>query len=42
MKDTLSRLLKLINAIQKIIPVLIAIIEDWSDDGKLNNSNEDN
>lgn len=42
MKDSLSRLLKLINAIQKIIPVLISIIEDWSDDGKLNNSNEAN
>lgn len=35
----LKKLFKIFNALQKLIPVLIEIIEDYKDDGKLNKSN---
>jgi hypothetical protein len=38
MKSLLSKLLKVISALTKIIPVLIEVLEDFADDGKLNKS----
>lgn len=38
-KNVLQKLMKLINALSKIIPTLIEVLEDLADDGKLNKSN---
>ena len=35
----LKKLYKIFNALMKLIPVLIEIVEDYKDDGKLNKSN---
>ena len=35
----LKKLYKIFNALMKLIPVLIEIVEDYKDDGKLNRSN---
>lgn len=40
MKDTLKKLNKVINVLYKLIPVLINLIEDFADDGKVNKSNQ--
>ncbi len=40
MKTQLLRLQKIIKVLSKLIPVLIEVISDLSDDGKLNNSVE--
>lgn len=36
----LKKLYKIFNSLLKLIPVLIEIVEDYSDDGKLNKSNK--
>lgn len=36
----LKKLYKIFNALLKLIPTLIDVIEDFSDDGKLNKSNK--
>jgi hypothetical protein len=36
----LKKLYKIFNSLLKLIPVLIEIIEDYRDDGKLNKSNK--
>lgn len=38
MKNLLQNLLKVITALVKIIPVLLEVLEDFADDGKLNKS----
>lgn len=40
MKSILQKLLKLISALVKIIPVLLEVLEDFADDGQLNKSNQ--
>jgi hypothetical protein len=39
MKDLLRKIHKIVQALTKLIPTLIEVIEDLADDGKLNNSN---
>lgn len=41
MIQTLRKLHKVISAVLKLIPVLIEVLEDLADDGKLNQSNTD-
>jgi len=38
--NILKKLYKIFNALLKLIPTLIEIIEDYKDDGKLNKSNK--
>lgn len=39
MKETLKKLQRIINVLYKLVPVLINLIEDFADDGKVNKSN---
>lgn len=39
MIHTLRKLQKIVGALLKLIPVLIEVLEDLADDGKLNKSN---
>lgn len=38
MKETLQRIKRIVDALSKLIPTLIEIIQDLADDGKLNKS----
>lgn len=40
MIDAIRRVQKILSAIMKLLPVLIEVIEDFADDGKLNKSNK--
>jgi len=40
MIDAIRRVQKIVAAISKLLPVLIEVIEDFADDGKLNKSNK--
>ena len=39
MVDTLRKLLKVLNAIVKLLPTIIEVLADLADDGKINKSN---
>lgn len=39
MKEILNTILKFANIITKVIPTILAVIEDLADDGRLNRSN---
>lgn len=41
-KNLLLKLYKLVQALTKLIPTLLEVIEDFSDDGKLNKSHKKN
>ncbi len=40
LKEILQKLLRLVSVLLKLIPVLIEVLEDFSDDGRLNKSNK--
>lgn len=40
MVETLKKLYKLVKLIANLLPAIISAIEDFADDGKLNNSNK--
>ena len=40
MIDAIRRIQRIVGAIAKLLPVLIDVIEDFADDGKINKSNE--
>ena len=39
MRDTLLKLKKVVNVLYKLLPILIDLLEDFADDGKVNKSN---
>ncbi len=39
MKNTLIKLKKIVEVLYKLLPVLIELLEDFADDGKINKSN---
>lgn len=39
MRDTLLKLKKVVNVLYKLLPILIELLGDFADDGKINKSN---
>jgi hypothetical protein len=40
MRDLLSKINKIVNALSTLIPTLLEVLEDFADDGKRNHSNK--